>query len=284
MKDIFTRSKLNPILRPKKGGWWKVYNPGAAVDEQGNVHLFPRVIKKEKDWHSRIAHAVSKDGEKFIWDKKLALVRKGKSELRGVEDPRVTKIGDTYHMAFAAYDGKNVQLHTAITKNLNGPWKRQGKAVPQFNFFKSGGKMFGWKDGKPFEKTKSKRGKKWSKSGAFFPEKINKKYIIAFGEYDIWLATSKNGKKFKVISKPFLKPRTGTTYFDNTFIEMGPPPILTDKGWLLLYHGIDEAFRYQLGFVMLDKKNPAKILYRSKEPIFGPKEKYEIGDALIDVV
>lgn len=38
-----------------------------------------------------------------------------------------------------------------------------------------------------------------------------------------------------------LRPRKGSAYFDNTFVETGPPPILTRKGWLLLYHGIDEA-------------------------------------------
>jgi predicted GH43/DUF377 family glycosyl hydrolase len=284
MIDIFTRSTLNPILQPEGSEWWKIYNPGAILDKKGMAHLFPRVMKKEEDWNSRIAHAVSQDGEHFVWDKEPILVRSGKDELRGLEDPRVTLIGDTYFMTFAVYDGKKVALHSATAKILEGPWERQGPMVPDFDFFKNGGRMVRWEKGKPVEKTVSKRGSHWSKSGALFSERIDGKYLLVFGEFYMWLATSSDGKKYKVESEPLLKPRKGTSYFDNTFIETGPPPILTEKGWLLLYHGIDEAFRYQLGFVLLDKNDPRKILYRSDEPIFGPKEKYEVGDALIDVM
>ena len=284
MRNIFKRSKLNPILRPENTEWWKIYNPGAAIDENGRIHIFPRVVKKELDWHSRIAHAYSDDGENFIWDKQLALIRIGEGELRGLEDPRITKIDDTYHMVFAAYDGRKVLLHSAISKSLDGPWLRHGPMMPNFDFFKNGGRMVKWEGGKPLEKMTTKRGNIWNKSGALFPKKINGEYVMIFGEYFMWLATSTDGINFTEDPKPILEPRKGTKFFDNTFIEMGPSPILTEKGWLVLYHGIDEAFRYQIGFVVLDINDPRKIIYRSDEPIFGPQEKYEIGDALIDVI
>jgi len=285
MSHLFTRSKINPILRPGEGNpWWKVYNPGAIVDKDGKTHLFPRVMKKEKNWHSSIAHAVSKDGENFTWDENVPFIRNGASEKRGLEDPRITLIGDTYYMVFAAYDGKTVLLHSASTKNLNGPWTRHGVMLPDFDFFKNGGKIFKWEGGKPIEKTTTKRGRTWNKSGALFPERIDSKLVMIFGEYTMWLAYSIDGISWEADPKPILAPRPGTSYFDNTFIETGPPPILTEKGWLVLYHGIDEAFRYQLGFVILDKADPRKILFRTDEPIFGPKESYEIGDMLIDVI
>lgn len=284
MKDIFTRSKLNPILKPENSPWWKVYNPGVALDKDGVFHLFPRVMKKETDWHSRIAHATSKDGEKFEWDKNFILERQNnKKEKRGLEDPRITLIGDTYHMAFAVYDGKSVQLHTATTKDLKN-WQRNGPALSKFDFFASGGKVVSFRNGKPVERVETKRGKKWSKSGALFSEKIDGEYLMVFGEYYMWLATSKDGVNFETLKTPLLGPRKGTNYFDNTFIETGPSPILTEKGWLVLYHGIDEAFRYQLGFLLLDRNDPRKIIYRSKKPIFGPKKAYEVGDSLIDVI
>ncbi|MDD3531427.1 MAG: hypothetical protein PHV99_02465 [Candidatus Pacebacteria bacterium] len=284
MKNLFIRSRLNPIIRPQGSEWWKIYNPAAALDAQGRVHLFPRVMKQEEDWHSRIAHAVSNDGERFEWDKEPILVRQEKDEMRGLEDPRITLIDGTYYMTFAAYDGKKVMLHSATAEDLNGPWHRRGPMVPDFDFFKSGGRMVRWEKGKPIEKMISKRGSHWSKSGALFPQRIDGKLTLLFGEFYMWLATSVDGVKYDVETEPFLKPRKGTSYFDNTFIETGPPPILTGKGWLLLYHGIDEAFRYQLGFALLDKDNPRDILYRSSEPIFGLHEEYEVGDALIDVI
>ncbi|MBI2474157.1 MAG: hypothetical protein HYV68_00480 [Candidatus Taylorbacteria bacterium] len=299
MADIFTRSQFNPIVRPGKK-WWKVYNPGAALAPDGKVHLYPRVMKKAKDWHSRIAHAVSADGEHFEWSEKLVLLRQNPKEKRGLEDPRITKIGDTYHMAFSAYDGAEVKLHTAMAKDLNGQWEKHGEALPNFHFFDMGGKIFKWKDGKPVEMKETKRGKCWSKSGAFFPQTFSGSYKIVFGEYGIWMADSKDGITFDVEPKPFIMPRAGThstgstdspqesgeqaTYFDNIFVEVGPPPILTEKGWLILYHGIDEAFRYQLGFVLTDTNDPSRIIYRSEEPIFGPQMDYELGDSLIDVI
>lgn len=285
MKDLFKRSRLNPILQPsKENGWWKVYNPGAIVDREGKTHLFPRVMKKEKDWHSRIAHAVSDDGENFKWCKDLALVRTGDSEVRGLEDPRITFIDNIYYIIFAAYDGKKVLLHSASSKNLNGPWNRHGAILPNFDFFENGVRVIKWEKGRPIEKNNIKHHGVWNKSGALFPNKINDKFTLIFGEYYMWIATSVDGINYTVIQEPIIGPRKGTKYFDNTFIETGPPPILTENGWLLFYHGIDEAFRYQLGFVLLDKNNPRKILYRSEEPIFGPREKYEVGDALIDVI
>jgi len=284
MKNLFTRSKLNPILRPQNSEWWKIYNPGAALDNQGHVHLFPRVMKQEKDWHSRIAHAVSDDGERFVWDKELVLVREGKDETRGLEDPRVTLIDGAYYMTFAAYDGRQVMLHSATAKDLNGPWRRQGPMAPDFDFFTSGGRMVRWEQGKPVEQTTQKRSYHWSKSGGLFPGRVDGRYTMLFGEFYIWLASSSDGARYEVEPAPLLRPRKGAANFDNTFIEMGPPPILTEKGWLVLYHGIDEAFRYQLGFAMLDESNPRKVLYRSDEPIFAPREEYELGDALIDVI
>ncbi len=282
-KFLFTRSKSNPILGPNNSSWWKVYNPGAIMDDSGITHLYPRVMKKEIDWHSRIAHATSNDGENFKWSKDLAIERRSVYEKRGVEDPRITKIGKYYYMVFAAYNGKGVNLHSARSLSPNGPWSRLGKMVPDFDFVAYGGRMVSWKEGKPKLKEKSKRGTKWSKSGALFSEKFNHKYMMVFGEFYMWLATSLNGKRYEVIKKPLLKPRKGD-YFDNTFIETGPPPIITEKGWILFYHGIDEAFRYQLGFVILDKNDPSQILFRTDKPVFGPEESYEIGDHAIDVV
>ena len=46
---------------------------------------------------------------------------------------------------------------------------------------------------------------------------------------------------------------------------------------------INDAIQYHLGVLLLDLKNPKKILYRSEEPIFGPKEKYELS-GIVDII
>ena len=283
IKDIFKRSKSNPILNPESNKWWKVYNPGAIMDDEDNIHLYPRVIKQEDDWHSRIAHAVSEDGENFTWSKRVIFERRSIYEKKGLEDPRITRIGKYYYMVFAAYNGKDVNLHSARSLSPSGSWTRLGKMLKDFDFVSYGGAMMGWENGKPHKKINLRSGIKWSKSGALFSEKINNKFCMVFGEYYMWLAFSEDGKRYNAIKKPLLTPREGN-YFDNTFIETGPPPILTEKGWLLFYHGIDDAFRYQLGFVILDIENPSKVIFRTDKPVFGPKESYEIGDNLVDAI
>jgi len=123
-----------------------------------------------------------------------------------------------------------------------------------------------------------------TKAGAMFPGKINGKYWMLFNEYRIWLASSTDGIEWKLEQeKPFVEPRKNTDFFDNIFVEAGPPPIKTKRGWIVFYHGINDAIQYNLGVILLDINNPQKVLYRSEEPIFGPKEKYELS-GIVDVI
>jgi predicted GH43/DUF377 family glycosyl hydrolase len=276
---MFTRSKLNPILKPNPSHPWeakKLYNPG-AIFYNGKYHLFYRAVGRGKDWKSSIGYAVSEDGEKFKRSSKPLLVGENKLEKRGLEDPRITKIKNTFYMAHTAYDGITPRLSIATSKNLK-KWQKHGPALTDWNLEKAGGIFMKIKNGRAFPK---KISTEWSKSGGIFPKKINGKYLMLFGEFKIWFAESDNGLNWVGNLKPFIEPRSGN-YFDNTFIEMGPPPIKTDKGWLVLYQGIDKKIVYRLGFILLDLKNPRKIIYRSRKPIFEPKADYELK-GLIDI-
>ena len=99
----------------------------------------------------------------------------------------------------------------------------------------------------------------------------------------IWLATSKDGIRWKPVWKPFIKPRAGC--FDSGHVEMGPPPIKTKRGWLVLYHGVENKngqIIYRLGYFILDLKNPAKLIMRPRRPILEPKH-YSIK-SLVDIL
>ena len=65
--------------------------------------------------------------------------------------------------------------------------------------------------------------------------------------------------------------------WDSRKIGAGPPPLLTEEGWLLIYYGVDDAMddEYHIGAMLLDLKQPEKILYRSSAPILAPDEVYE---------
>ena len=52
-------------------------------------------------------------------------------------------------------------------------------------------------------------------------------------------------------------------------------PLKTNKGWLLLYHGVDETITYRVGAMLLDLDNPLKVIARTSEFIMEPTEYYE---------
>jgi predicted GH43/DUF377 family glycosyl hydrolase len=61
------------------------------------------------------------------------------------------------------------------------------------------------------------------------------------------------------------------------------PPIKTDKGWIFIYHGVqdftDSPFIYRVGLALLDLDNPSKVIARLPYPVLEPEEDYElIGD------
>ena len=70
-------------------------------------------------------------------------------------------------------------------------------------------------------------------------------------------------------------------------------PILTRHGWLVIYHGVDEAgepttegrrLRYSAGVMILSEKNPHVICYRSPEPVLTPDLPQERQGAVSNVV
>ncbi|OGF27301.1 hypothetical protein A2331_00975 [Candidatus Falkowbacteria bacterium RIFOXYB2_FULL_34_18] len=280
-KNLFIRSRLNPILKPDPKHDWeslKLYNPG-VIYCGGRYHLFYRSVNGGKHWKSAIGYAVSDDGENFQRYDGPLLLGDEEGEKRGLEDPRITKIGDIFYMVYGAYDGITPRLSIAISRDLK-KWNKYGPAFCDWSFEKAGGVYIEFNEkGEPFIRS---RDVEWSKSGGIFPEKINGGFLMLFGEQRIWFAASDNGIKWTGDQKPFLTPRKGD-YFDNVFVEMGPPPIKTKKGWLVLYHGVNRKNCYQIGVLLLDAKNPRKILYRSDKPVFSPRESYETY-GIVDVL
>jgi predicted GH43/DUF377 family glycosyl hydrolase len=76
-------------------------------------------------------------------------------------------------------------------------------------------------------------------------------------------------------------------WWDANRIGLGPPPMLTDHGWLILYHGVRTTVSgsiYRLGLAMLDRENPSLVLVRGNEWVFGPETEYERSGDVADVV
>ncbi len=262
----------NPIIAPvnaHKWESWQTFNP-AALFESGKIHFFYRAIGE--DGISRFGYAVSENG--FQVNGRLSypvyehcLTRHDFNYFNlasggswgGCEDPRVVRVGneDTIYMTYTACDGGlRVALTSIKIKDfLSGKWK--------------------WK--KP--KLISPAGEV-HKNWVIFPEKINGKYAILHSispKISISYFNNLEFKKGDHIKSYYGNGGQRKKQWDNWLRGAGPAPIKTKYGWLLFYHGMDkrDPGKYKVGAMLLDLKNPAKILCRSKEPILEPNEAYE---------
>ena len=78
-----------------------------------------------------------------------------------------------------------------------------------------------------------------------------------------------------------LKARRGA-WWDASKVGLSPPLIETERGWLMLYHGVRSTAAgnlYRLGVALFDLAEPERLLLRGDEWIFGPEAPYEtVGD------
>lgn len=270
----FARFEGNPILKPILELEWQkvaVYNP-AALFEDGKFHIVYRA--QSPDGTSVFGYASSKDG--FHIDENLdypIYVPRADFEKKthpqgnsGCEDPRITKIDDKYFMTYTAYDGTNpprVALTSiTVTDFLAKKWNwSQPKLISPPGV-----------DDKDACIIKNERGEGY----------------LAFhrmGEV-IWLDHLRD---LDFPEKKFLSggiiAQARKDYWDNIKIGISTPPISTDKGWLLLYHGVsDPGFIYKIGAMLLDYNDPKNILARSREPLFEPEKPYELVGQVPNVV
>lgn len=284
---MLTKYPGNPILRSGsvKFPWanLKVYNSGMIL-ENGIYHMFFRAIGNE-DFISRIGHGKSVDGIHFEIDPQPTLVPETSFETHGCEDPRITKIGSVYYMTYTAFEGRTGRAAIISSRDLIG-WGERRLLLSDWH-----GSRWNTKAGRPVQlpnfdiKTwDQNKDSNWSKAAAIFPEKINGVYMLLFGDDSIWSATSHDLLNWKINPEPVISPREG--YFDQGYVEMGPPPFKTEQGWLVFYHGInrlDNQRVYCIAATLLDQSDPTQILWRSSMPLIEPKEPYEVL-GMIDIM
>jgi beta-1,2-mannobiose phosphorylase / 1,2-beta-oligomannan phosphorylase len=177
----------------------------------------------------------------------------------GSEDPRTVMINNKVYMIYVAFEGWD-SVRMALTSI-------------KLNDFKKG--KWNWRKPRMISPPGTV-----AKNWVIFPEKINGKFAILHGVTpDILIDYVDNldtlGDGSFIISK---SPRGGRkNFWDNRVRGAGPPPVKTDKGWLLLYHAMDinDPNKYKLGAMILDLNDPTKIIYRSPQPILNPDMHYE---------
>jgi beta-1,2-mannobiose phosphorylase / 1,2-beta-oligomannan phosphorylase len=213
-----------------------------------------RVINyKGQDFLTTLSHLrllCSDDGIRFYEPEGFPRITgEGRLQTFGVEDCRVSQIGDTYYLTYTAVSENGVGVGMRTTRD----WKtftNHGMIIPPHN-----------------------------KDCAIFEEVINGKYYalhrpssVDLGGNYIWLASSPDGIHWGD-HRCIVKTRPGM--WDSKRVGAGAAPIRTSRGWLEIYHGANADHRYCLGAVLLDINDPSKVLARTGDPIMSPVAPYE---------
>ncbi len=246
----------NPILKPRRQNDWEsklVFNP-AAVHENGLFHLLYRAVGE--DDISRIGYAVSADGYEFFRFDKPIFTPRGIAESKGCEDPRLVCLEGKFWMTYTAYSIRGVRVSLASTNNFI-QWERHGVVLPDVE----------------------------NKDAVLLPEKVKGKYVMLHRPMDpprsIWIAYSDDLLTWGDFRR-IMEPVEGR--WDGVGIGSASPPIETEKGWMLIYHGIDEESVYRLGVALLDREDPSRVIGRHPASILEPEEEYELRGEVRDVV
>jgi predicted GH43/DUF377 family glycosyl hydrolase len=252
------RLSTNPLVRPSDITFVKAsgtFNPGVTVDRaSGKVVLLVRVFE-EASRRSCLGLALSADGRRIdeVWDR-AAVARDAPYEQWGAEDARITYFEDEkrYAITYTGYsrDGPRVCLIT--TDDLLNPtrYRRHGPRIAGEN-----------------------------KNCVILPEKVDGQYVILHRPMPrmVCVKVSSLESEWPVEGVPLVGPRPNT--WRSSRVGAGAPPIRTDIGWLLPFHGataIEEGNVYSMGWCVLDLKKPEKVLYVSDTPALTPEAPYEI--------
>lgn len=259
MEELFVRCERNPLITAEDMPYQAntVFNTGAA-DLGDEVLLLLRV--ESCSGRSHLIAARSRDGVTGweVDDRALLHAKQGiPYEASGVEDCRLTWIQelDAWLIAYTAFGSDGPGIALAKTRDFRTV-ERVGLVFPPEN-----------------------------KNGVLFPRRFDGSYAMLHRPCrhngSVWLSYSPDlihwGRHQVVL------PVRGGPWWDGVRVGAGLPPIETEKGWLLIYHGVKELAGdpiYRLGAALVDFQEPYRLIGRARRWLLGPKMLYErFGDA-----
>ena len=259
---ILKRHPQNPLLHVKDyPGIAQIYNPSPVMFGDETILLV-----------SVVEHAATKGYGRDVGQTRVARSKDGINFELGSEnfidtqaegmpwdlyhhfiDNRVTKIDDTYYI-----------ITPVMVKGFDSPVGMLGKT----------------KDFKTYERIEIITQPK-NRGASLFPEKINGKYYKLDrpgggdgGNGDIWISASTD-----LVHWGEFKPVLAAGYRFWNVNKIGPtPPIKTDKGWLVITHGVFTpagGTYYYVGAMLLDLEEPWKVIGKTNSYLLGPETDYE---------
>lgn len=261
-RNLFTRHDANPLLTAVDWPYPvnSVFNSAATRLADGTTLLLARCEDMRGISHLCAAHSAngvtdwSVDSEPTFLPDPV----NWPEEVWGIEDPRVTWLPEKreFAVAFTSYSRGGPGVSLAFTED--------------FKTFRRIGMVMSPED----------------KDAALFPQRFDGRWLLLHRPASenrpahIWISYSPDLKHWGD-SHILLEAREGP-WWDARKIGLSTPPVQTDEGWLILYHGVRQTAAgslYRLGAALLDMDSPSRVLLRSDEWMFGPDAEYErVGD------
>lgn len=261
--DLFVREPTNPVIRATDLPFTAntVFNAAALAFEDETLLLL-RV--EDRRGISHLTTARSADGiSGWRFPPRPSLVpdpNHHPEEVWGIEDPRVTWLPEreAWAIAYTAYGRRGPLVSLATTTDFV-EYTRLGPVTPPED-----------------------------KDAALFPRRLDGRWALIHrpspqrGPHHIWISYSPDLRHWG--DHTILLAARDGAWWDAGKIGLGPPPLETPEGWLLMYHGVHQTASgslYRAGLALLDLEDPRVVLHRSDEWVFGPSESYErIGDVV----
>lgn len=258
-----------PILAPIPEHPWEsaaVFNCAVTVHE-GKIYMIYRAADRDfavlrrptpeaaLKFTSSLGCAVSSDGITFQREAQPIYTGAGEQEAWGVEDPRLSRIGDTYYMVYTAFGGRSWDDHRialASSKDLR-TWERHGVLLAEPN-----------------------------KDGALLEDQVAGGYLLFHRRLPhIWTAVSSDLQEWQDHQ---ILMETIPGGWEEFKIGIAGPPLRIRQGYLMIYHAVDKNHTYRLGAALLDGENPRKVVRRLPEPILEPELEWEKAGHVPNVV
>jgi predicted GH43/DUF377 family glycosyl hydrolase len=280
-----TRYDQNPILVKNPDHAWEagsVFNP-CVILEGGLFRMYYRATNGLEPGKgsqiSSIGYAESRDGKQWTRSDSPVLSPSESFDEDGCEDPRVTKIGDTYYMYYTAISRPNDHdwiVRIGLATSADGfAWQKHGIVGP------SGSR---------------------SKAATLFPEQIDGKFwwfytweadtpastIMAVAADSLGqviapppgqvASTLENYDSYAVFAPPEHVPTERGA-------EVGAPPIKTEAGWLFIYCNANTQghAEWSVKAALLDLHDPRRVIAETSEPILKPETVEETGGVVANV-
>ncbi len=281
------------------------FNPGVLLDDDGRFYLYERAAGQLRPFHCSVGLLESHDGVHFthVSDQPVFTPVMAGSQYGSVQDPRVVKIDGRYLMTYAfrpfAWSSHPTGVGVPDSHESDFPGVERApvdegtgsgnvRAARPDDLTRSGiavsedrvqWRHLAWATGAEID----------DRDVILYPEKIDGRFVLlrrplqwvgpSYGTEHpaVWICFSEDLHHWTAPELLFksLFPWEGNRIGGST------PPLRTERGWLVLYHGVetvDPALRrvcYRMGGVLLDFDDPTRVLARTSIPLMEPETYYE---------